>query len=89
MDSEEIEKEIADLESKIEQNKAEIADIIGVTAEEVDLGNIPTEQLTEEQVARIEELVQEITRYSMRIEALKERLSNMNADAARAFNEEV
>lgn len=85
----ELEQEIATLEQQIEDNKVMIADIVGVPVEELDLANLPTEGLEEEQTAEVERLVQEINSLAMRIEALKEMLSNATASAASSFMGEV
>lgn len=86
MEVEQIQQEIAELEAKIEQDKAAIAEMVGIAVEELDLANVPTEGLNEEQVAEIERLIQEITSLSMQIEAKKEALGNATANAA--FREE-
>ena len=85
----ELEQEIATLEQPIEDNKMMIADTVGVPVEELDLANLPTEGLDEEQTAEVERLVQEINSLAMRIEALKEMLSNSTASAASSFMGEV
>lgn len=82
-----IQEEIATLEKQIEDNKLIIAEMVGVAVEELDLANLPTEGLNEEQLAQLEELVKEINGLYMRIEALKERLGNASADNASAFKE--
>lgn len=85
----ELEQEIATLEQQIEDNKMMIADTVGVPVEELDLANLPTEGLDEEQTAEVERLVQEINSLSMRIEALNEMLGNASAAASNSFNGEV
>ena len=50
----ELEQEIATLEQQIEDNKMMIADTVGVPVEELDLANLPTEGLDEEQTAEVE-----------------------------------
>lgn len=85
----EIEQEISTLEQQIEDNKVTIAEIVGVPVEELDLANLPTEGLDEEQAAEVQKLVQEINSLSMRIEALNEMLGNASAAASNSFNGEV
>lgn len=85
----EIEQEIATLEQQIADNKTIIADIVGVPVEELDLANLPTEGLDEEQAGEVQRLVQEINSLSMRIDALNQMLGNASAAASNSFIGEV
>ena len=81
----ELEQEIATLEQQIADDKVMLADLVGVSAEELDLANLSTDGLDEEQAAEAQRLVQEITSLTMRIEALKEMSSNAGASEASTF----
>lgn len=80
MTSQEAQKEITGLEAEIEAKRAELATLLGTTVEELDIAAIDSQSLDEADAAEVKRLVDEITRLSMRIRALQERLGDATSN---------